>query len=313
MPRIDAHAHVISDEYRAALPRLPDGSPPPLPPAPLEGLQATMARYGIDGAVVSTGPPGASVPDRGQAVELARLANELVAGIVQSAPSRFAGLAVLPLPHVDAALAELAHALDALELDGAMLLTNAGGTYLGEPAWDPLFDELDRRGAYVFVHPVVGPYELPLAHWPIWLHEFPFDTTRALVQLLYSGTLERCPNIRFQLAHLGGTVPFLAERIASLAAREPELAAAAPAGAREYLRRLWYDTGLSNNDVALASTLAAVPLERVVFGTDWPYAALPPDGSDPAPNLGLEAERRALVDGVNVRALVPRLAAALGA
>jgi predicted TIM-barrel fold metal-dependent hydrolase len=311
VPRIDVHAHVIPDDYRAVLPRLPDGSPPPLPPAPLEGLVATMERYGIDGAVVSTGPPGAAVPDRAQAVELARLANELVAGIVRGDPSRFAGLGVLPLPDVDAALTELAHALDVLELDGVMLLTNVDGTYLGEAAWDPLFDELDRRGAYVFVHPVAGPYDLPLAHWPVWLHEFPFDTTRAIVQLVYSGTLERCPNVRFQFAHLGGTAPFLAERIASLAAREPDQAAAAPAGAIEYLRRAWYDTGLSNNAVALASTLAAVPLERVVFGTDWPYAALP-DGSDPAPDLGLDDDQRRLVDAVNARMLVPRLAAALG-
>jgi predicted TIM-barrel fold metal-dependent hydrolase len=193
-----------------------------------------------------------------------------------------------------------------------MLLTNVQGTYLGEEVWDALFDELDRRGAYVFVHPVTGPYQLPLSHWPVWLHEFPFDTTRALVQLIYSGTLERCPNIRFQFAHLGGTAPFLAERIASLAAREPQLATAAPAGAREYLRRLWYDTGLSNNAVALASTLAAVPVERVVFGTDWPYATLPASGSDPAPELGLDSGRRALVDRVNARVLVPRLAEALG-
>lgn len=312
MTRIDVHAHVIPDDYRAALPRLPDGSPLPLPPASLEDLVATMERYDIAGAVVSTGPPGATAPDRGQAVELARLANEQIAGIVRDAPSRFAGLAVLPLPDVDDALAELAHALDALELDGVMLLTNVQGTYLGEAAWDPLFEELDRRRAYVFVHPVTGPYELPLPHWPIWLHEFPFDTTRALVQLIYSGTLERCPNIRLQLSHLGGAAPFLAERIASLVAREPQLAAAAPAGALEYLRRLWYDTGLSNNAIALASTLAAVPVERVAFGSDWPYAALPASGSDPAPDLGLDDARRRLVDGVNACALVPRLAAALG-
>jgi 6-methylsalicylate decarboxylase len=303
MARLDLHAHVIPDEYRALLP----AQGYPLPPATLEDLTETMARYGIDGAVVSTGPPGASVDDCGRAAELARSANERIADIVRDAPERFAGLAILPLPDLDRSLAELRHALDVLKLDGVALFTNVGGTYLGDPAWDPLFDELQRRGAYVFVHPVHGPYPPPLS-WPVWLYEFPFDTTRAIVQLLYSGTLERCPSLRIQVAHLGGTAPFLAHRIASLAEREPHLAEQAPAGALEYLSRLYYDTGLSNNDVALASTLAAVPLDRVVFGTDWPYAALP-EGDDPAPALGLDAEQRWRVDAVNAAALVPRLAA----
>jgi 6-methylsalicylate decarboxylase len=303
LARLDLHAHVIPDEYRALLP--PQGYP--LPPATLEGLTETMARYGIDGAVVSTGPPGASVDDPGRAAELARSANERIADIVRGAPERFAGLAILPLPDVDRSLAELRHALDVLKLDGVALFTNVAGTYLGDAVWDPLFDELEGRGAYVFIHPVHGPYQPPLP-WPVWLYEFPFDTTRAIVQLIYSGTLERCSSLRIQVAHLGGTAPFLAHRIASLADREPRLAEQAPAGALDYLSRLYYDTGLSNNDVALASTLAAVPLDRVVFGTDWPYAALP-DGDDPAPALGLDAEQRSLVDAVNAGALVPRLAA----
>ena len=222
-------------------------------------------------------------------------------------PQRLGGLAVLPLPDVDASLTELVHALDVLRLDGILLMSNVGGVYLGDPAWERLFAELDRRGAYVFVHPAPPPYAQPLP-WPVWLYEFPFDTTRAIVQMIYSGTLERFPHIRIQLSHLGGTAPFLAHRIGSLAEREPHLAGRAPAGALDYLSRLWYDTGLSNNAVALASTVAVVPLERVVFGTDWPYAALPQIGDDPGPDLGLDDRDRAQVDGLNAAALVPRLA-----
>ncbi len=307
MTRLDLHAHVIPEEYRSLLPALPDGSAYPLPPATLESLLDTMARYSIDGAVISTGPPGASVEDIGLAKTLARVANETIAGIVRADPARFAGLALLPLPDVDASLAELDHALDVLGLDGVALFTNVAGVYLGDSRWDALFAELDRRGAYVFIHPVHASYPPPLPAWPIWLHEFPFDTTRAIVNLIYSGTFERCPSIRFQLAHLGGTALYLAHRIASLADREPSLAEQAPAGALEYLRRLHYDTGLSNNRIAMASTLAAVPLSQVVFGTDWPYAALP-SADDPAPDLGLEAEDRASVDGLNAAVLVPRLA-----
>jgi predicted TIM-barrel fold metal-dependent hydrolase len=268
-----------------------------------------MERYQIASAVVSLGPPGAFLGDQGAANELARLVNEEAAALVSADPARVAALASLPLPDVDAALAELDHALDVLALDGVFLLSNVAGTYPGDPAWSPLFDELERRGAYVFLHPAIPAQAVPLSEYPVWLHEFPFDTTRALVHLIYSGTLERCPSLRIQVAHLGGTGPFLAHRIASLAERDPALAELAPAGALEYLRRLYYDTGLSNNRAALASVLEVTAIEHVLFGSDWPYAALPPEGSDPAPALdtfGSEARRR--VEAENAAALVPRFA-----
>jgi 6-methylsalicylate decarboxylase len=307
--RIDLHAHVIPPGYLAGL-RGPDGDPPPLPPATLEGLEATMARYAIDAAVISPGPPGVFFGDHGRSNDLARTVNEELAAIVRAAPKRFAALATLPLPGVDAAIDELAHALDRLGMDGVGLLSHVGGTYLGAPEWEPLFAELDRRGAYVFVHPALPPFAPPLDH-PVWLYEFPFDTTRAIANLIYGGVFERYPRIRFQFAHLGGTAPFLAHRIASLADREPERATDAPAGALEYLRRQYYDTGLSNHASAVRSALEVTAPDHIVFGTDWPYAALPGEGDDPAPELdALGASVRGQVDGGTAAALVPRLVAA---
>jgi predicted TIM-barrel fold metal-dependent hydrolase len=263
-------------------------------------------RYEIDAAVVSLGPPGVWFGDAGLAAELARMVNEATAELVRGAPQRFAGLAVLPLPDVDAALAELTHALDVLALDGVALLSNLGGIYPGDERLGPVWSELDRRGAYIFLHPAAPVAAPALPQHPIWLYEFPFDTTRAIVDLIYSGTLERASGLRLQLAHLGGTAPFLAHRIASLAAREPDKAAAAPSGALAALSRCWYDTGLSNHASAVEATAAVVPLERIVFGSDWPYAALPESG-DPAPELDALGDRRALVDSANAAALVPRL------
>ncbi len=309
MTRIDMHAHVISPGYLAGL-RDPDGGAPPLPPATLDGLEAMMARYAIDAAVISPGPPGVFFGDQGRANELARTVNEELAAIARAAPARFAALATLPLPDPAAAVAELDHALGRLGMDGVWLLSNVAGTYLGAPEWEPLYAELDRRGAYVFVHPALPPFPLPLDH-PVWLYEFPFDTTRAIANLIYGGTFERYPRIRLQFAHLGGTAPFLAHRIASLADREPERAAGAPAGALEYLRRQWYDTGLSNHALAVRGALEVTTSDRVVFGTDWPYAALPDEGGDPAPELdALGAAVRGQVDAGNAAALVPRLAEA---
>jgi predicted TIM-barrel fold metal-dependent hydrolase len=304
--RIDTHAHILPADYRAELERR-DLLPFPLPPWSPEALDDLMARHDIDAAVISLSPPGVFFGDQGLADELARLVNERTAEHVRAAPDRFAGLAVLPLPDVDRALDELVYALDELGLDGVTLLSNVGGTYLGDPAWDPLFDELDRRGAYVLLHPTAAPGPPPLPEHPIWLYEFPFDTTRAVTNLIYSGTLERCGRIRLQVSHLGGTAPFLAHRLASLEAREPERAARAPAGALEYLRRLYYDTGLSNHELPGRPTRELAGIERIVFGTDWPYADLPVSG-DPAPGLdGLGEEARALIDAGNAAALVPRL------
>jgi predicted TIM-barrel fold metal-dependent hydrolase len=187
-----------------------------------------------------------------------------------------------------------------------MLLTQVGGTYLGDPSLEPLMAELDRRDAYVFVHPTFPPNGQPLPH-PIWLYEFPFETTRAIANLIYSGVFERYHNIRWQFAHLGGTAPFIAPRLASLAEREPEQATSAPAGALAYLARQYYDTGLSNAKSAVEGALQVAPFDHVVFGTDWPYLALPA-GGDIAPELSyLGAERRALLEGEHARALVPRL------
>ncbi len=308
MTRIDLHAHVIPDEYRDLL-VLPNGTPLPAPPARLDDLTEMMERYEIDAAVISTGPPGAFLGDPGRAREIARTANEAIAAIARGQPTRFAGLALLPLPDVDAAIEELAYALDALSLDGVMLLSNVAGCYLGDPRWQPLYEELDRREAYAFVHPAMPPHPLPLGEQhPMWLYEFPFETTRALANLVFTGTLERHPGIRMQFAHLGGTAPFLAHRLASLADREPERALQAPAGAVDYLSRQYYDTGLTNNRPAIEATRAVAPVERIVFGTDWPYAALPATGSDPAPDLAfLSAADREAVDHRNAAALVPQL------
>jgi len=311
VPRIDAHTHFLPDGYRAALGAV-DPALARLPDHSTDALLAMMDRFEIDAAVVSVSPPGVFHGDAGQARELARLVNEYAAGLRRDHPGRFATLGVLPLPDVPASVAEVAHGLDELGLDGFELFSNVAGTYPGDPAWDPVLEALDARAAYVFVHPGPPPYARPLPH-PDWLYEYPFESTRAIVNLVYSGAFERFPNVRWQFAHLGGTAPFLAHRIASLAVRATERTSQAPAGALAYLRRLYLDTAQADNDVALSAVLTLSPTDRVVFGTDWPYAALPRAGSDPQPGLAhLGAAVRERIDGPNAAAaLVPRLGAAV--
>jgi len=309
--RIDMHAHFLPAEYRAALAHK-DPALGRLPDCSTEALFETMDRFDIAAAAVSLSPPGVFHGDAGQARELARAVNEHAAALRHAHRARLAAVGVLPLPDVPSSLDEIGYALDKVKLDGLELFTNVAGIYLGDPAWEPVLGALDARRAYVFVHPVSPPHVPPLPHLPDWLCEFPFESTRAIVNLVYRGALERFPNVRFHFAHLGGAAPFLAHRIASLAVRNPELAADAPSGAIAYLRRLFLDTAQADNAPALNATLALVPSDQVVFGTDWPYAALPYEGRDPAPGLAvLGAPQRQQIESDNASALVPGLAAAL--
>jgi predicted TIM-barrel fold metal-dependent hydrolase len=308
MARIDAHSHLTPTAYRVALEnRGLGGRRVPVWSADL--TYEYMARWSIDAAVVSVSTPGVWFGDQGLANELARICNEETAGLVRSDPTRFAGLAVLPLPDVEAALAELAHALDVLGLDGVGLLSNVDGTYPGDPAFGEVLAELDRRGAYAFLHPTSPPTPSPMPAIPDWVQEYPFETTRALVSLIYEGALERFPRIRWQIAHLGGAATFLAHRIEELGRRDRGRAEPAPAGGSAYLARLHYDTGLANNAVALAAVRELAGTRRIVFGTDWPYAVMPDRGDDPAPGLdaAFDPAERSAVEAAHLRELVPRL------
>lgn len=271
----------------------------------MEATYAAMTKYRADAAVLSAAA-GTYFGDQAETTELSRIVNETAADIVKSDERRLAALASLPLPDVDAAIVELQYALDVLHLDGVMLHASVAGTYVGEPAFAPLLDELERRQAYAFVHPMF-PSWLPSYSYPPWVLELPFETTRAALSLLFSGTLDRCPNVRFHLPHLGGAVPFLSHRMASLSLRDPSIQERLGDTPLSYMRRFFVDTALALNPPAFASTLAVLDPEHVVFGTDWPY--LPEDRLEfDAPALGIEEDQIAAIEHLNAAKLVPRFA-----
>jgi predicted TIM-barrel fold metal-dependent hydrolase len=308
MQRIDLHAHIFppvfleADERHGGL--LSSWLPLPGPDA----LLATMDRYDIRASVLSL-PFSVALGGDLPSPDLARLINEYYAELVGGAPDRFGALAALSLPDVEAALAELSYALDELGLDGVAIATGYGDTYLGEPAFDDLFDELERRQAYVFVHPPGRPPDPLGRFFGPWLLELPFHTTRSVINLIFSGTLERCPNVKLQFAHMGGTAPYLAPRLDECYARFPEAAEVAPARA-DYLKHLYWDTGLSAGPATMAAALESSDVDHIVFGTDWPFdLARPTDGRDPVPGLeAFGAEVRSRVEWQNAATLVPRLA-----
>ena len=309
--RIDLHAHQLPDRFISEYERL-TGTPHPYPETSTAAHLAEMDAHGIELAVISLAPPGVEIDDPDAAVALARLINDHFASVIAEHRGRFGALASIPVLHDEEALVELARALDELSLDGVMLYSNVRGTYVGDPVFEPLLAEFDRRGAYVQLHPA-EPQAAPLGSFPPWLMEFPFETTRAVATLLFGGALDRYPNIRWHLPHCGGTVPFLAHRLATLLVRDPDLARRVSDDPLRLLGRFYVDTAQSHNEPALAATRALVDVSHIVLGTDWPYAVLA-DGDDPQPELDeLGADIRRDVDRFNALRLVPSLRARLGA
>jgi predicted TIM-barrel fold metal-dependent hydrolase len=270
--RIDTHFHVIPPDYSAWLRgRSVEAGGLALPDWSAEQAIATMDRFGIETAILSVSTPGVHLGDDAEARAWARRVNEYAAQVVSAASDRFGFFATLCLPDLEGSLDELAHALDRLGADGVVLLANSRGVYLGDRVLDPLFDELDRRRARVFVHPSHLYGVEPLRGMPPFVADFLLDTTRAAIRLAGSGTLERCPNLEIILSHAGGFMPYAAHRFAAFASPRRD-----PADGIEQLREFWFDIALSASPTSFPSLLAFARPGRVLFGCDWPYA---PDAS----------------------------------
>ena len=311
--RIDVHHHVLPPEHLADLARrgVAWTGGAAIPNWNVSIAREVMERNGIAAAIASP-MPSVYWGDAPGAVRWARHCNEFLAGIVRDDPTHFGGFATLPIPDTGAACKELGYALDTLGLDGVLLWASQGAQYLGDPDFEELFQELDRRGAVVFIHPSTSPpgSQVPKLALPYFLVEFIFDTTRAITNLLYSGTFERHPSIRYIVAHAGGAVPYLAWRLA-LGQSMPGLRENAPRGALPYLQRLYYDTALSPSEQTLASLLELVPHTQVLFGSDYPMAPEPVVKAETATleaNSLLDADARGAIDRGNALALFPRFA-----
>lgn len=268
---IDVHHHIIPPVYTTSLAKIgittTNGAL--FPQWSVQKSIDAMDRNGIKAAVTSISSPGVFFGDKAFTIDLARRCNEFSADLVEGQPRRFGGFAVLPLPDIDAALAELAHALDVLKLDGVVLLSNVGGTYLGSPEFGDLYAELNRRKAIVYVHPT-EPFEkkFPEMRVPPSFFEFMFDTTRAVATLIQNNIPERFPDIRFILAHAGGASPYLTWKM-SLTAR---YSGNDGGQAISHLQRFYYDTALSTSRYPLGLLKELAGAGQIVFGSDFPFA-----------------------------------------
>ncbi|MCD4503170.1 amidohydrolase [Chromobacterium piscinae] len=307
--RIDVHQHVVPPFWAEALPahggdpsgwKSPEWSP--------QSAIAFMDSQGIATGVLSLTAPGVQGWSGQSKRDMARRVNEYTAGLVEHRPDRFGNFATVPLPDIEGSLREIEFAFDALKADGVVLLSNYGGQYLGDPAFEPVWAELNRRRATVFIHPGKPGIDA-IAGMPGPLVDYPFDTTRTAVQMVLNGTLARHPDVNVILSHAGGFLPYASHRFAELA---PGVRHDVPT-TEELLRlsqRFYFDTALSSARIALPSLTAFAGVDRILYGSDYPYAPAAVGASFTAQLdacAELSAAEHAAINRRNALALFPRL------
>ena len=300
--RIDVHHHVVPPEFAD------DSMPIKLPD--VEAQLCSMDNWHIRAAITSL-TPRVLLKNLHRLRKVARACNEFQAQRMRDHRARFGAFALLPLPDVDGALEEVSYALDVLCLDGIGLFSSVADRYLGDPFFDSVFDELNRRSAVVFIHPshCEAPEHTRL-HAPPFVVEYVFDTTRAIVNLIYSGTLKRYPNIRLIVAHGGGSVPFLAQRIAMM---EGHRGAKGVTDVIPTLRSLYYEIASATSAFALRSLQEFADPARILWGSDLPFVygtRLQQEIDHWQHYDGFDAAGRAAVEQLNALSLFPRLAPA---
>ncbi len=273
---IDVHAHYYPDELLSRMRSLGSRSVLAVDCAPsgqltLDERLSLLDETGIRRQVLSVGILTPDFAASEAAIEAARLANDLYADVCHVHPSRFSAFGALPLPHVQAARLELERCLDRLGMVGITLGCSVAGQALDDPAFAPVFKDLDRRAAVVFLHPVgaaLGPQDLGLQ----WMVGPIFEDTIAALRLVLSGMTTRYPRVRFIVPHLGGALPFVLERIEFYVKLERDRGNPVrfEGSVRDHLRRFWYDT-VNLHPAALHCARLSFGANRLLLGTDFPF------------------------------------------
>ena len=304
--RIDVHHHFSAPGFIAAIAARKTNQRPLELWTPAKSLE-DMDKSGVATAMISTSEPSVWFGDNEAARKLARECNDYGARLMSDHPGRFGMFSTVPLPDVDGCLREIEYSQDTLKADGICLMTSYQGKYPGDPAFEPVMSELNRRKAVVFLHPVkpeccrdlqpdVGP----------GLVELSTDTTRAIASVLFDGTVVKYPDIRFIFSHGGGTMPYLMTRFASLAAR-PDMAQKLPNGLVHEVQKLYYDTANFYGPYGWPTMLKLVPVPHILFGTDFPFSS----AADVARGLkeaGLSDDDLKAIERENALRLFPRVA-----
>jgi predicted TIM-barrel fold metal-dependent hydrolase len=268
-----------------------------------------MDKEGITASILSLASTPGLWFDTGaaKAHDWARLCGDFAAEMVRDKPNRYGLFAPLSMLDIDATLKEIEYAFDTLKADGINLQTNYGDKWLGDPAYQPVLDELNRRKATIFVHPLVASCcgRLSVGTFPAVI-EVPHDTTRTVVSLLLHGRFVQYRDIKWIFSHGGGTIPFLAGRIEAFhdaKARGPN--GFAPNGIEAEFKRLYYDTANATHPAAMAALTKLVAFSQITYGTDYPY--FPLDQINGLRQQGLAPTDIEAIASGNAARLLPRL------
>jgi aminocarboxymuconate-semialdehyde decarboxylase len=290
MPVIDFHNHFYPPEYLDALRSGSsavevtiddDGNPRIYYPGDyniavpghrdIDYREQVLMDHGVDTQVLTLTTPGTHVEKPATAVKLAALVNDAFARVAASRRGRFTAFATLPLNDPAASANELRRACRQLGFAGAMLFSNVNGAGLDEPCFLPLYEQADDLGAVLYIHPTspVG-VEAMTDYWLMPLVGFPMDTTLAAAKIVFSGIPERFPRIRWALCHLGGAIPYLAERLDRGFEAFRECRAHLQEHPSHYLKQFYYDT-VNFNPAALRLAIEFAGIDHIVAGSDYPH------------------------------------------
>ena len=260
---IDVHAHYYPKQYLEYIgrPELPPAASAALGGQTIDERLALLDQTGVDTQVLSASQAQPYLPEARRAAEAATMLNARYEELCEEHPRRFLSFAALPLPHVDESLAEIARITSIFSVVGVTIGCSVAGRQLDDPVFDPVYEELDRVGAVVFLHPV-GQESTPwLADRNLaWLVGAPFEDTVAALRLVLADVPQRYPDIRFIIPHLGGTLPFLISRITRKSSDEVALG----------LKSMYYDTVSGSPDAVKCACHVFGP-SHLLFGTDYPY------------------------------------------
>jgi predicted TIM-barrel fold metal-dependent hydrolase len=275
-----------------------------------------MDEFGVAAAALSVTMPFIWLPN--QDIEgsrrLTRECNDYMADYVARYPSRFGFFGALPLPDTEGSFAEIEYVLDKQGADGVSLVSQFDGRYLGDPGFAPVFEELNRRRAVIYVHPNAPPPCCDTRGMGDGVAgaEVVFETTRTILSLLYSGSFGRYPQCRFIFSHGGGTIPFVAGRLTRRLRMTEEGRKAVPEGPDAVLQRLYFDTATVTNPGAWGALTAFTSPDKILFGSDAPFAEMSEGVAglhEMEQRFQMQADDIAAIEHRNAAALLPRLAA----
>jgi 6-methylsalicylate decarboxylase len=302
--RIDVHYHFSSPGFIAAITSRKTGQRPLMEWTPAKAIEA-MDRGGVATSMASISEPGVWFGDSNEARVLARETNEYGARLMADYPGRFGLFASLPMPDIDATLREIEYSLDTLKADGVCFMTSYQGKYLGDPAFAPVMDELNRRKAVVYTHPFRAECCINLLPNNEGLGiTLVNDTTYTIASVLFSGTAARCSDIRFIWSHGGGTMPYITGRFN--AGNRPDMAQKLPRGVMYEIQKFYYDAAQAVSPYTLAALTKLVPASHLLFGTDYPFATAETDAKG-LTDFGLSAGDLRAIERDNSLELFPRL------